>query len=159
MVFADWTCSGTGAECVLDSSIKYAGTSSFKGKAFAQSGIYSILTHNTFSESQVQILLWVYRPGTNVYGVVGHANYGELICSNSATATWQRFRTSFWYDATSNTKWGRVERWDDGAWVQIGTDTNYGTGSPGAGAIYLKTVGNPFTAASNCYFDELEVYS
>lgn len=168
MVYIDWTCSVAGANssCSLDGTTKYAGTSSFRARVHTQSGVssYSKLQHNTFSQPQAQLIFWAYytvRFNNIVRPYPGHTSYGEVPLSNSATGIWERFRVTFWYDAGTNTKWGRGERWNGSAWIQIGGDISYGAGSPANGSIYLKAFTNTGGAASyeDYWFDELEVYS
>lgn len=156
MVFIDWSCGGDFPNCSLDASIKYAGNSSFKIYSPASS-YYNTFTHNTFSNSQLQLIFWGYRGNAGANPIIRHSSYGDLYCTNSTNTTWERFRVTYWYDATTNTKWGRVERWSGSAWVQIGSDTNFGTGSPAAGSLIL--VGHSTTTLSYTWFDELEVYS
>jgi len=168
MVLADWTLSwnnlggGTGFNPTLDAAIKYAGNSSLKCYTNEfNAGGYSRATHITFSETRAQLIVWARsETKSNAMPYVGHASYGILECTNSADATWERFKVSFWYDASSLTRWGRVERWNGAAWVQIGTDTNFGAGAPAAGAIFIESYKllTQFVYTSN-WFDELEVYS
>ncbi len=156
MVFADWT-SGT---------TKYNGTSRFRGRCHTYSSggpYYAKLQHNTFLQNQAQLIFWArseYLTFVNPYA--GHVSYGNVPLANSANDTWERFRVTFWYDATTNTKWGRGERWSGSAWVQIGSDVNFGVGSPSNGSIYLMsytTTGGGVPYYKDCWFDELEVYS
>jgi len=69
---------------------------------------------------------------------------------------WVKFKVTYWYDATSNTKWGRIEKWIDSAWVQQGGDINYGAGSPAAGSLSLKMVASS-AHEGRAWFDEVEV--
>lgn len=156
MVFADWTFSGTGTG-ILDSAIKYSGSSSYQSFIAVMSATNS-LTHDTFSEPQAQVICMTRLSGLsalNVIAYVNHAEYGDLQLSTSAMSTWDKFKVVFWYDLGSNTKFGRVYIWDTSAWVQQGTDTNFGTGSPSAGSIALKQWCN----RTNTYvwFDDVDV--
>ena len=160
LVFADWVFAGTGTGA-LDTSEKYAGNSSYKVVLSDPGSKSNTLTHNSFLQPQAQVILWV----RNSYGTtavsrsaqVGLSTYGFVTCLPEKNV-WAKYRASFWYDIASNTKWGRVERWIGSAWVQQGTDYNFGTGSPAAGSLILKTsVG--FTYGISLWFDEVEVYS
>lgn len=155
MVFTDWTFSGTGSGA-LDASIKYAGSSSYKSTVLPWGS--NTLTHDTFLEPQAQAIFWTRVVGTNIINVksvVNHSEYGDLECPSTATSTWEKFKVVFWYDIGSNTKYGRIYRWDTGAWVQHGADTNFGSGSPAAGTISIGQWSN----RDNTYvwFDEVEV--
>lgn len=169
MVFIDWTlstqsqsgsyaCQGGG----LDGTVKYSGVSSLKLTANQYTSGWSKAKHNTFLEPQAQVISWIY---TQKYGTVNPriniSSYGDLTCVTSADSTWERFKVSFWYDIGSNTKWGRIERWSGSEWIQIGTDTNLGSGSPAAGTLSLISRGNTGLLSScySCWFDEVEVYS
>jgi len=156
MVLTDWTLSsqwGDGS-AVLDVATKYAGNSSLRlgaGTGWAK------VTHNTFSSTQMQVILWCRNTpeGVGYEGII-HSSYGTLSLQSYYTAsTWERFKATFWYDAPSNTRWGRLEKWNGSAWIQQGTDTNFGAGSPATGSLQLRSYG------TNNYgwFDELEVYS
>lgn len=169
MTLTDWTLStqsqAGGFACQsgsLDAAIKYAGNSSLKLHANEYSSAWSKAVHNTWSDTQLQAIVWVSTAKySTVRPIVKHSSYGNLTCVTSANSIWERFKVSFWYDPTSNLKWGRVERWDGGAWVQIGSDTNHGTGSPSAGNLTLMSDGVAGSLGScySCWFDELEVYS
>jgi hypothetical protein len=154
MVLADWTFSGTGTG-TLDTVVKYSGASSYKGlPSYANQ---NELVHDTFSETHACIIAWVqtdYR--SNAY--INHSSYGTLECSPTSYDTWQRWRITFWYDSTNNTKWGRRERWDVSDWVQVEGDTDFGSGAPAAGSIKLmNSTPNGYTKPS--WFDEVEVSS
>lgn len=165
MVLIDWTLSADTIPWsqlpVLDAAIKYSGSSSLKCYANSASTRYSRAQHTTFSESQLQLIAWTYSESiSKVVPRVSLASYGALVLTNSANNTWERFKVSFWYDSNSNTKWGRVERWNGAAWVQIGSDTNFGVESPAAGSMYIEGRGISDGAASySVWFDEVEVYS
>lgn len=154
MVFADWTFSGTGSGA-LDSSIKYAGSSSYKSTVLPWGS--NTLTHDTFLEPQANVIFWTRVVGTstsNVKAVINHSIYGDLECTSTATSTWNQFKVVFWYDLGSNTKFGRIYIWD-GAWTQQGTDTDFGSGSPTSGTIGIGQWSN----RDNTYvwFDDVDV--
>lgn len=161
MVFIDWAFSGDGSG-VLDPAIQYAGNSAYKAYNPTISGVNN-LTHNTFSESQAQVICWARRDYggaaakqilyivLSTYGDANIYNYMPLI------DTWYKFRVTFWYDAGSNTKFIKIEQWSDSAWVTMIT-TNMGAGAPGAGTLALKTTSGS-SIAKNAWFDEVEVYS
>ena len=159
MVFTDWTFSGTGAGA-LDAAVKYAGASSYKSSMIGVQGT-SALTHNTFSEPRMMVIAWSRSncglTTINVKAKVNHSSYGDLQLNHSALDTWEKFKTVFWYDVGSNTKFGRIYKWVAGAWVQQGSDTNFGAGSPVAGSIALKHWSNRIN--TYVWFDEVEVYS
>lgn len=156
MVLADWTFSGTGTG-ILDASTKYAGNSSYQSFIAVQDATNS-LTHDTFSEPQAQIICWARLAGQSTFNVkayINHSSYGDLQLSFSAMSTWEKFKAVFWYDAGANTKFGRIYRWTDSAWVQQGSDTNFGAGSPSAGSIVLKQWCN--RVDTYVWFDEVEI--
>lgn len=163
MVFTDWTFSGNGS-AALDSSTKYAGVSSLKFSRTGTSGD-SYETHNTFSSNQMQVILWT-RTQISAEGwafptlYVGLSTYGYISATPSVRDEWQKFRVSFWYDSTTNTKWGRTEKWSGSAWVQDGYDTNLGADSPTNGSLILRHYHTANTSLHWSYgwFDELEVY-
>ena len=169
MVFADWTVTdtaGASGTASLDGIVKYAGNSSCKmyinEAAFVDYSTY--LTHNFFSQPQAQVEFWIYSasqyPEHTPY--IRHVSYGYVPISYlyRTASTWEKFRVTFWYDLTTNTKFGRLEKWVSGAWVQQGSDTGFGTGSPTAGTIALR-VRNAYEPnyTFTCWFDEVEVYS
>jgi hypothetical protein len=164
MVFIDWTLSGD-ESAGLDGGTKYAGASSLQFSKTGTSGDGSE-THNTFSANQQQVILWT-RTQISAEGwatstlYVGLSTYGYVSVTPSIRNEWQKFRATFWYDASSNTKWGRTEKWTGGAWVQEGGDVNCGAGSPANGSLILRHVhqGNTGGHWSYGWFDELEVYS
>jgi len=156
MVFADWTFSGSGSGA-LDTGTKYAGNSSYKSSMAATQG-NSYLTHDTFAEPQAIIIAWVRVTGQstiNAKAYVNHASYGDLYMPVTATNAWTKCKVMFWYDIGNDARFGRVYRWSGSDWVQYGYDTNFGTGSPAAGAIKLKHWSNRH--ATYVWFDELEV--
>jgi len=165
MVFIDWTFSGNGSG-TLDASIKYAGLSSYKGELPTSFGLWNNqLTHNTFSAPQAQIIFWgrLSSSGPGEKRIrIRHSSYGYFDMEPLLDDTFHRFRVTFWYDAGTNIKWGRVERYISSAWVQYGTDTNLGSGSPPTGSITLEVnkgyIGATAVAVIG-WFDELEVYS
>ena len=167
MVFADWTFTNINgiSSCALDASEKYTGTSSAKFSI----GNYvttprARLTHDTFSEPHVQLIGWV-RTNIGQYGSiptgnVRHSSYGTLSTTTYKTnETWERFRFTFWYDISANTRWGRLEKYVTSEWVQQGADTNFGSGSPSAGTIALEGTGLLARTIQAVWFDEVEVYS
>jgi len=162
MVFINWTATTNAATSILDAIIKYAGASSWSAiKSGTGTGPWATLTHNTFSETKAQVIAWGRTQAQSNTGIaIYHSSYGNLVCTTPTDSTWYRFKASFWYDTTTNIKWGRVEIWNGSTWAQIGGgDTNFGTGSPSVGSIALKmtiSVGLPIVAI---WFDEVEVYS
>lgn len=165
VVYADWTVNSCGANCLceLDSSIKYSGVSSYKNRIYRYNAGASAnyLTHNTFLESQAQIILWtrIDNLPTNSRMEVNLSTYGYLSVTPDIINDWQKFKAEFWYDISSNTRWGRVYKWNGSAWAQEGTDTNFGTGSPSAGDLVLRSYLASYTHTVNYWFDEVEVYS
>lgn len=161
MVFADWTHSGSYSSAALDAAIKYAGSSSCKlTTTTAVHPKTCVLTHDTFLEPQLQALIWIYRTSCvdEAHPRVKHSSYGSLdTYSYTTVATWERFRFTFWYDIGANTKWGRLEKWSGSAWEQQGSDTNFGAGSPVAGAIALECYSKSGSSTGNAWFDEVEV--
>ncbi len=157
MVLTDWT--GTG---VLDGSIKYAGNSSCKINTATGYVIDTVtLTHNTFLETRAQIIFWARQSlirSTN-YVIVNHSSYGDVYLERLDDATFHKFRLSFWYDTSSNTRWARLERYISGAWNPC-SENNMGTGSPSTGTISLIAKKTSTGSADPCtvWFDELEVY-
>ena len=170
MVFADWTFStgGTGISWsgALDTGTKYAGNSSYKAHVESRySGyIYSYLTHDTFSEPAAQLIFWVRKwrnttiNSATSYSYGHHSSYARVLCVMDYDV-WEKHRVTFWYDLSSNIKFGRDEKWDGGAWVATGSDVNCGSGSPAAGSISLASGGYSTGAAADHYswFDEVEV--
>jgi hypothetical protein len=157
MAFGDWTV--TSGSWALYSADKYAGNSCVQGAATVNSTDQYL---SRGSSSQYQVILWVrsYAPGGDTtYSKVRHPSYGTLTLQSKSggLSDWEKFRVSFWYDSGANTKFGRIEKWVTDAWVQQGTDTNFGTGSPAASTIQLVT----YRTYPGCYslFDELEVYT
>lgn len=165
MSFTDWTITGTGT-CTLDGSTKYAGNSSLYLYVTDTSNVE--LTHNTFSRNQAQVTVYVRynQSGSGTWYTrnlnVNLSTYGNLSAFATATETWERWRFTFWYDTVANIKWGRTEKWDGASWVQQGTDSNFGSGSPANGSLSFQTAtssGFPYTRTIYAWFDELEVYS
>lgn len=167
MVFTDWTFSivaGSGS-CALDTVTKYAGNSSAKMSIGNHVNAPILrLAHDTFLEPQARVIGWFRRqvgssgsiPRSNVY----HSSYGSIDTLAYATsATWEKLKFAFWYDTDANTRWGRLEKYVDSAWVQQGDDTNFGTGSPSAGAISLEGKGVNQKSSQAVWFDEIEVYA
>jgi hypothetical protein len=166
MSFTDWTFEtsartdfGFQATYSLDVSTKIEGNGSLK--TYISTGAYYATvkaTRNNFSSTQLQVVLYVRVSSTSCPGQVGHSSYGNATLPASAANTWDRFRVTFWYDSTTNTKFIRVERWDPStnSWVQQG-DTNAGTGAPAAGSFYLYFSGSNTTATA--WFDDIYVYT
>lgn len=157
--YGDWTFAGNGSGA-LDSSVKYAGASSYRSIPHT---IYSYgtntLSRNSFSCQQLRVILWARAVVTAAWITVSirHPSYGDLnIIYTNGTVDWTKFRVSFWYDSASNVRLGRIESWNGSSWIQVGSDTNFGTGSPSADTVVLKVYG---TNASTAWFDELEVYA
>ncbi len=162
MVFIDWTVSGVGS-AALDATVKYAGNSSCKLTIPQSTTGNCNFTHNTFSGSQVQVILW--HKSSGYYGLrygdvlVGLTSYGYLSVKYGEDENWLKYKVSFWYDANSNTKWGRVERWDGSTWIHVGGDVNLGIGSPSAGSLVLRSkLDLVYGAPVDRWFDEVEVY-
>ena len=162
MVFADWTHSGNGT-AALDGSIKYAGNSSCR---LALSGINGTvyLTHDTFLEPHAQVILWVrkYEYGSTwkSYPRIILSGYGNMDMSAYTTnETWAKFKVTFWYDTSANTKWGRLEKFVDSSWAQQGNDTDFGSGSPAASTLALIVYASASAYNKYAWFDEVEVYS
>lgn len=167
MVFADWTftqVTGTAA-WALDAATKYAGNSSAKISLYSYSSpTVARATHDTFSEPMAQVICWV-RHNTGNYGSIADckirlSTYGAIGTASYATVdTWEKFRFTFWYDVTTNTKFGRLEKYVGAAWVQQGSDTNFGTGSPSSGQISLEGRCEDYRGGEKAWFDEVEVSS
>lgn len=159
MSFSDWTLTGSGALAELDSSIKYEGNSSLKMYRSSLSWATISLTHDTFSETEAQIVFWGYvsiQP-SNQYNAVNMSSYGDISCwLIQGHETWEHFRTTFWYDADNDTKYGRLEMEVASVWVQQGNDINFGTGSPALSDLVLKA--RVFGDTHLVYFDYVEVY-
>jgi len=176
--FSEWTTSGdvTGA---LDSSTKYAGNSSYgASKSFPYKvGVNSIadLTRNNFTCSKICLIAWVKTYATSSYGtgystaILRHPSYGDFTIQQAAATDttvnnpWEKFRVWLWYDAASNTKFGRLEKWVTDAWVQQGTDTNFGSGASTEQSLTLRFRFQRASYASgsgsgSAWFDEVETY-
>lgn len=171
MTYTDWTITGNNGSCSLDATTKYTGNSSLQEAVLRGDGAYVNLTHNTFSQTQTQLIFWFRNtadisngPYTGgVRGYVNHSSYGDIPINVLSYNTWEKYRISYWYDLSTNTKWGRIERWDNTNWIQVNADYNFGANSPSISSIKLKTTGF-YTGLSSygtgyCWFDELEVYS
>jgi hypothetical protein len=176
MAFVDWTFAHSGggsSSGVLDTSEKEAGNSSYESILGPDDFTnYNTLTRNSFTCQQMQVILWRRHARTSTGGVsdpaylyIRHPSYGDLqISTLSGTQTlsdWTKYRVSFWYDSGANTKFGRIEYYDTDHWVQVGSDTNFGTGVPDAAGIFLKNAKSYTGSTCNSlgWFDELEVYS
>ena len=158
MVFADWTVIGSGS-ATLDTGVKYAGNSSVKLTSPTATKVDTKLEHNTFLQTQCQIVFWMrssyYFSGIN-YGI-SFIPYGYVNLQGYETLnTWEKWRLTFWYDISANTKWSRIERWSGSVWEQQGTDYNWGSGSPTTGKLRLRTYQE---RTFGTWFDEVEVYS
>lgn len=158
MVYTDWTFSGDGSGS-LDTTIKHSGNSSYKSYLSGQRDT-NILKHDTFLEPQATVILWA---RTEIKGTlwiqtfVNLSTYGDQQLVLQVNDTWEKFKVKYWYDIASNTRFGRVERWIGGVWVQYGIDKNFGSGAPAAGQIGLKQYNE--TTTTNAWFDDVEVYS
>lgn len=161
MVFTDWTLTlaGISSSGTLDTGTKYAGNSSYRAYV-KYPGSSAILTHNTFSSTKAQVIFWTRTNDLDPFTHQGVtlAGYGSLDVNPTVQDTWEKWRVTFWYDASSNIKWARKEKWDGAAWIQSGSDTNMGTGSPSTGAVSLYASTGDSDTQYN-WFDELEVYS
>ena len=168
MAFRDWTFSGNDTG-TLDAGMKYSGSSSYKSYMDCpdHTSKTTYLRHNTFSEPRAQIVVWCRaHRSADIYVdckmYVEHESYGPKECVLSGYDVWEKHRVTFWHDVVSNTKFGRDERWTGSAWVETGTDSNFGEGSPSPGSITLRGYGKAL-ANSHKYlthwFDEVEVYS
>lgn len=167
MVFGEWTGAVDGTH-TLDPSEKHAGNSSYK-VTFGAGTNYATLTHNTFSATGFQVTLWTKASivgGSATFNVasgVQHPSYGIQQCSTAiygnGESVWEKWRITFWYDATANVKWARREKWTAGAWVQQGSDTSMGSGAPAAGSIVLYSdwYASPVTS-QNCWYDEIDIH-
>ena len=160
MVFADWTVTGDGS-AALDAVVKYAGSSSCKITYLNAENATVYVTHDTFLEPQAQVIYWQYRTGSGSPGRptnvgIEHSSYGALDSGQTVYDTWEKFRATYWYDILNDIRWGRIEKWNGSSWDQVGNDTNFGSGSPSAGSIKLKSISNWMTSP-HAYFDEVEV--
>lgn len=166
MVFADWTFSGDGSGA-LDASEKYAGNSSYRSVLSGATNNENNLTHDTFLQPKAQIVLWsrwycadsvspyFYTASPKVVlSTFGSLNLQPYMAVN----TWTKFRVTFWYDVSANSKFGRIEEWIGSVWVQQGTDTNFGAGSPSPGTLALNGLVSA-NRTSYVWFDEVEVHS
>lgn len=155
MALTNWTLDGNEG---LDISTKYAGNSSVRiGNIVptAATGLY----RTGYSKTQVQVIAWIRgSPNDKVYPCITHSSYGSI--TKGSANIWTKIRVSFWYDAPNNTKFGRLESWDGAAWVQEGSDTNFGLGTPGANSIYLQAarIYGGGSVTEYVWFDEVEVY-
>jgi hypothetical protein len=170
MSLLDWTFetylhfTGDIAQYSLDPDTKIEGNSSLKiyvSGGGATGGPHVKATRKNFSATSVQVVLYARtdNTGTVLYKRVGHPSYGDFELPFSAANTWDRFRLTFWYDISTDTKFVRVERWDPNtnSWVKQGDDRNAGTGAPTAGSIYLY-VETRYTSG-NTWFDDIYVYT
>lgn len=160
MVFADWTHTGVGS-AALDTATKYAGSASCRIRLNGINGT-ATFTHNTFLEPQAQIVAWIrkyqYGGSWDSHPKVQLSTYGNIdVAGYLNNETWEKFRVTFWYDATANVKFGRLEKWIDSAWVQQGDDTNFGAGSPLAGTLSLIAYATSIAYSKDAWFDEVEV--
>ena len=160
MVFADWTFSGNGS-VALDSSIKHDGNSSARLTLSGISGT-GHLTHDTFLEPQARVIAWIRKYEYGVlwesHPIIRLSEYGDVdVYAYMTNETWAKFRVTFWYDITTNIKWGQLEKLVDSAWVQQGSDTNFGAGSPAAGTLSLVLNSSNTAYNKQAWFDEVEV--
>lgn len=158
MVLADWTCSGIGT-CILDASIKQVGNSAVKINTPPNTAGSTLLTHDTFLEMQAQVIAWarMFTEGDYAKPMINLSGYGDAdLYPYMIEETWAKFKVSFWYDISSDTKWCRIEKWIDSAWVLQGNDDNMGAGSPASGTLALKIYSSS-TYSGYVWFDEVEV--
>lgn len=190
MVLPDWTFED-GGYGTLDSGVKLAGTSSYiagyngyTGRVEPYITIKNCLYRTNFSEKEVILIFWLraqaragYAGFVHLTGGIEHRGYGRFTLvdlsgggwdgSGTWTQEWTKYRVTFWYDPTSNIRWGRVEHWDDSLndWVQDGGDVNFGSGEPISDSIRLVTTysadhgtGQYPTVWGNCWWDEMACY-
>jgi hypothetical protein len=158
MAMTDWTTSGDGSSS-FGTDIKYAGNSSCKITYVDLLNATVYVTHDTFLEPRATVIFWSYRSGTSSRPTnvgVEHSSYGALSNGQTVYDSWEKFRATFWYDISSNTRFGRMEKWNVSAWEAVGTDTDFGTDSPAAGTIKLKSVSS-FMITAHTYFDGVEI--
>lgn len=166
MVFADWTFSGSGSGTL--NSHKYAGISSYRSYIHKPCGggsgsARNYLQHDTFSETQAQVIAWCYAYYNGqgpAYQYINHSSYVPVRCILSAYHTWERHKVSFWYSSAYNRKQAQDERWTGSEWVLTGAPIDCGVGAPDPGTIILEayvscSYGNYTTGY--VYFDELDV--
>jgi len=79
---------------------------------------------------------------------MNHESYGDLSTTTNHSV-WEFVEVWYWYDADSNTRWGRIYLND----VQVGGDTNFGLGAPAAG--YIQLIAGKY----NHYIDDVEVWA
>ena len=133
MTITDWEFNGNFA---LDTGTKIEGNGSLK--IWAGSGPTTWVSRKNFSATQLQVVLYLKASmGASPFDVrVLHGSYADLVLVNGSI-DWTRFRVTFWYDSTTNTKFARIETWDPStnSWVRQGNDVNCGTGTPAPNTI------------------------
>jgi hypothetical protein len=156
MTFVDWDYSG--GEWTLDTT-RQEGTASLLNTAPAHTT--TTATRKNFTATQLQVVFYGRAEDSGVQLGVRLSTYGDLAFSLDAANTWYRFRATFWYDGSSNTKLGRKEKWDPStsSWIKLGDDVNFGTGAPDSGTLSLIVI-NPYLGASKrAWFDDVYVYT
>lgn len=156
--FADWTV--IAGEWSVYSGDKYAGNSSFQ--AAHTSVANAFLGRGTMTTARVILWARTYRALGSIATYIYHSSYGYVKLqdlTSGAITDWEQFRVSFWYDAASDTKFSRLEKNISGSWVQQGTDTNCGTGTPSANSIQLNSGVTLNNAGNYSLFDEIYVYA
>lgn len=159
MAFADWTFAGDG-QGELDPSIKYAGNSAYRTQNSTNGGI-NTLTHNTFSGAQAQVVFWARYSydgaAAKLQQIVRLSTYGDVNVTPylPTVGTWYKMRVTFWYDAASDTKFSKIEKWVDSAWVEQ-LVKNMGAGAAGVGNIVLKSTSES-SVTKYGWFDEVEI--
>jgi len=161
MTFTDWDYSGdSGNDASLDTGKKVEGNGSLRLNINASGS--EVATRKNFSSTQLQVILYTATQArsvdtTRLSSSVSHTSYGSIGCL-SGTADWTRFRVTFWYDSTTNTRFGRLEKWDSStnSWVQQGNDVNFGTGAPAPGSLQLIGYANYLAWI---WFDDVYVYT
>ena len=142
MGFADWT--------TLMGSWQLTTTKTYSGNSSLTMWNVAIIEHSTFLSTRVYVSMWV-NVDTAYAGYligIGHQSYTSLSTVTTANV-WELIEAWFWYDAGSNTRWGRLFR----SGVQVGADTNCGAGAPGNGKVRL------YSNSRQHYMDELEIWA
>ena len=149
MSLDEWT--KTAGAWVLDSGTKHSGNSSVK-----TSNQNAILSRGSYHQAKISAYFFTVVAGSEMAKIgFKHNSYGELLGQSEATQGWHRYKATFWYDGANDTKWGKIEKWVDPDWVQIGTDTNFGAGSPNADYVALITK----AIAGAMFMDDIECYA
>lgn len=161
MAFLDWDYETSYCSVSLDAATKYEGNASLRFTVTKDRvTAWAKATRKNYSVSQLRVVFralrmncdsgYLFHPG---YGILSYRPYLDY-------GVWQRFRLSFWYDAGTNTRWGRVEREENGSWVKKENDTNFGTGSPASGSFYFYGQIYWITVPYNFHWlDAVEAYS